>query len=440
MNMNMNMKQLGKCALVATLLVMCAPTSALLTIEVTRGMASGIPIAIVPFEYKGVKLKRENRPADIIAADLMRSGRFDAVSRKDFIGKPHELKDVRYENWRLLKTEVLVIGQVEKIAGDLFEVRFRLIDVFREKQLAGQKFVVPAVHLRKIAHQISDIVYQKMIGRPGAFDTRLAYVTVHGKPPGKKFLLQVADSDGHNPKTILESKQPIMSPSWSPDGNELTYVSFEKRRSMVFVQNLWSGKRQRVADYRGINSAPAWSPDGQKLALTLSKEGNCEIYIYTLASGELRRLTRHTAIDTEPAWSPDGKSIVFTSGRAGTPQIYRIAVSGGTPERLTFSGKYNANADYSSDGKSLVMITNQGNGYRVGVYSPNDKSVNELTETVQDESPTFSPNGEMIMYATQSGGKNVLAAVSLDGRVQQVIRLKNDTVREPAWSPFNRKL
>lgn len=428
-----------KGVLAALLLGLSAPASAVLTIEVTRGVESAIPIAIVPFGLEGVSAAAD-LPANVIEADLGRSGKFEPLPRGDFLGLPHDLRSVKYKNWRLLKAEALVIGQVADAGNGRYEVRFRLLDVFREKQLAGQKFVVPAARLRKAAHQISDIIYAKLIGKPGAFDTRIAYVTVEGSAPRERFLLQVADSDGHDPKTILESPQPIMSPAWSPDGNRLAYVSFEEKRSMIYVQNLWSGRRKRIAEHAGINSAPAWSPDGGRLAMTLSREGNSEIYIHDLASGDLRRLTRHTAIDTEPGWSPDGGTIVFTSSRAGTPQIYRIRTAGGIAERVTFDGKYNAGASYSNDGKSIVLITNQGNGFRVGLYSAQDRTVSELTRTSQDESPTFAPNGEMIMYATQSGGRNVLAAVSSDGRVQQVLRLQDGTVREPAWSPFNRKL
>ncbi len=426
-----------------------SPAAAVLTIEVTKGVEAAIPIAIVPFGLEGVGVSvGADLPGGVIEADLAHSGKFAPLSRGDFLARPHDPQAVQYKNWRLLKAEALVIGRVTDAGNGRLEVRFRLLDVFRERQLAGRKFVVPAARLRKAAHQISDLIYETLIGKPGAFDTRIAYVTVEEASSGKRYLLKVADSDGHDPKTILESPQPILSPAWSPDGNRLAYVSFEKNRSMIYVQDLWSGERRRVAEYDGINGAPAWSPDGGRLAMTLSMAGNSEIYIYDLKSGNLRRLTRHTAIDTEPAWSPDGGTIVFTSSRSGTPQIYRIPAAGGAAQRLTFKGKYNAGASYSSDGKSMVLITNQGNGFRVGIYSATDRTVNELTRTRQDESPSFAPNDEMIMYATQSGGRNVLAAVSPDGRVHQVLRLQSSagtgagagagTVREPAWSPFNR--
>ncbi len=412
---------------------------AVLTIEINKGEVSGMPIAIVPFAMEGVS-PDEQQPADIIEADLGFSGRFETIPRSSFLSAPHDLASVRFKDWRLIKSEALVVGKVINIGNAQYEIRFRLIDVFREKQLAGQKFVVSANKIRKVAHQISDIIYQELTGTMGAFDTRIAYVTVQGAEPDRQFLLRIADSDGWGAKTILESSQPILSPSWSPDGRRLAYVSFEKKRSVIFVQNLSTGQRNLLAEFQGLNSAPSWSPDGRKLALTLSKDGNPEIYIYDMASANLRRLTRHTAIDTEPSWSPDGGYIVFTSGRSGGPQIYRIAIAGGSPQRLTFSGEYNAGASFSPDGRSLVLITNQGNGYKVGIYSIQDRTIRELTTTWQDESPSFSPNGEVVMYATQQSGRNVLATVSVDGQVQQTLKFQGGSVREPAWAPFNRAL
>ena len=427
--------------LVLTLLVSTysVTSSAVLTIEVTKGEKAAIPISIVPFSMEGVPAE-EWQPADIIDNDLTFSGRFNTISRDLFLSRPHDYDSVKFKDWRLLKSEALVVGKMINIGNNQYEVRFRLIDVFREKQLVGQKFVVPKNKVRKVAHQISDIIYQKLTGKIGAFDTRIAYITVEGVEPNRKFLLRVADADGWGPKTVLESTQPILSPSWSPDGSKLAYVSFEKKRSMVFVQNIWTGERQRVAEFVGINSAPSWSPDGRRLAITLSKDGNPEIYVFDIATLELRRMTRHPAIDTEPTWSPDGGSIIFTSGRSGRPQIYQISVGGGEPRRLTFEGNYNAGASFSPDGRSIVLITNRGQGYRVGIYSVKNRSIRVLTRSSNDESPTFAPNGDMIMYATKNGGRNVLATVSADGLVQQTLKFQGGSVREPAWSPFNRKL
>ena len=421
------------------LLALASRVEAVLTIEVNKGVEAGIPIAIVPFGQEGLASVTHS-PADVIQSDLESSGKFDTISKNLFLSQPTELRSVQYKDWRLIKAEALVVGKVINIGNGQLEVRFRLLDVFRERQLAGQKFIIPENRLRKVAHQISDIIYQQLTGTRGAFDTKIAYVTVEGQEPNRKFLLQIADSDGFDPKTVLQSTEPILSPAWSPDGNWMAYVSFEKKRSNIYIQNVWSGQRKLISEHQGINSAPAWSPDGRSLALTLSKDGNPEIYVYNVDNESLRRLTRHTAIDTEPDWSPDGRWLAFTSGRSGAPQIYVMPASGGNAKRITFNGNYNAGPTYSPDGKSIVLITNQGSGFRVGLYSDNDQTVRELTDTYQDESPTFAPNGEMIIYATQKGGRNVLAAVSKDGNVQQTLRFQQGSVREPAWSPFNRKL
>ena len=409
--------------------------SANIILEITKGrLDGGIPVAIVPFSIEGGDISTNN-PSDIIEADLNFSGKFNTVSREKFLSHPNDLKSVQFKDWRLIKVDAIVVGKVINIGNGQLEVRFRLLDVLRERQMIGQKFTADASKLRKVAHQISDIVYSKLIGKPGAFDTRISYVTVQGGVDNRKFLLQIADADGFDPKTILSSKEPILSPAWSPDGDMLAYVSFEKKRSIIYVQNIWSGERRVISKHPGLNSAPSWSPDGRSLALTLSKDGNPDIFIYTLNTRDLRRLTRHTAIDTEPSWSPDGRMIVFSSGRAGAPQVYQIPSAGGSAKRLTFDGMYNAGPSYSPDGKSIVMITDQGNGFRVGLYSRDNQRVRELTTTSQDESPTFSPNGEMIMYATQSHGRSFLAAVSTDGDVQQTLKFQNGSIREPAWSP-----
>ncbi len=430
--------------LVPILLGYSLPVLPVLTIEVTKGTKAGIPIAIVPFEFHGVH-PDEHQPADIIESDLGLSGRFESIPRDAFLSTPSDLKSVNFKDWRLIKSEALVVGKVIDIGNNQYEIRFRLIDVFRGTQLAGDKFTVQKKQIRKASHRISDIIHKKLTGIEGAFETRIAYVKVaevkvQGEPASIRYFLQIAESDGWNPKTVLESGQPILSPAWSPDGNWLAYVSFEKDRSMIFLQDIWSGKRSKIAGFDGLNSAPAWSPDGKKVALTLSRDGNPEVYIFDVGTSELRRLTRNTAIDTEPAWSPDGKSIVFTSGRSGVPQLYQMPVSGGSAQRLTFKGKYNADASFSPDGRSIVLITNQGNGYRVGIYSTQDRTIRILTASQLDESPSFAPNGDMIMYATQKSGRKILATVSTDGQVQQTLKFQGGSVREPAWQPFNRKL
>ncbi len=427
---------------ISLFVVLCAYSitgHAVFTIEVKRGTEARIPVSIVPFSVEHIS-QDGLQLSDIIEADLNGSGRFELIPRTDHLSQPHDLKSVDFKDWRLINAEALVIGRVINIGNGLVEVRFRLLDVYREKQLVGQKFRVPVGKIRKVAHQISDIIYQKLTGIPGAFDTRIAYVMVQEGEAGIEHLLQVSDADGWNPTTILNSTEPILSPAWSPDGDHIAYVSFESGRSTIFVQDVWTGQRRLITEFQGLNSAPAWSPDARKLALTLSKDGNPEIYIFDMETSGLQRVTNHDAIDTESAWSPDGKFLLFTSGRSGGAQIYRVPVSGGLAQRLTFQGEYNANASYSPDGKSITLITNQGNGYKVGIYSFHDQSVHELTSTSNDESPSFAPNGDVIMYATQRANKAGLATVSADGQVQQVLKLQGGSIREPAWSPFTRKL
>ncbi len=413
---------------------------ATLEIEITQGVEAGIPVALVPFEWRGVGQPPQSL-SDIIGSDLRRSGRFEMIPERDFVSRPSDHTGINFKDWRLIKAEALVVGRIENLGGDRYRVQFQLFDVFKGKQLAGSVYPsVPAGSLRKLAHQISDIIHEKLTGEPGPFDTRIAYVTlekVGGKP---RYLLEVADSDGFGAQTILESDEPILSLAWSPDGARLAYVSFEQGRSMIYVQQLRDGSREQVAAFPGLNGAPAWSPDGRRLAMSLSKDGNPEIYVMELATRNVQRLTNHHAIDTEPAWSPDGRHIVFTSDRAGKPQIYRMRGDGAGVERLTFEGKYNARPSYSPDGKRLTLITNQGGGYHVAVFLIDGRGLLELTDSDLDESPSFAPNGGMILYATQQGGSAVLAAVSADGRVKQVLRFQRGEVREPAWSPYNRKL
>jgi len=420
-------------------LLAARPASAALEIDITQGVAAGIPIAVVPFEYKGSEPPPHEVSA-VVESDLQRSGRFETIAHENFLSRPHDHKDVKFKDWRLIKAEALVVGRVIRMETDLYRVEFRLFDVFKERQLGGFRYEVKGDNLRKIAHQIADYVYEQLIGEPGAFDTRIAYVTLQVVDGERTYLLRVADSDGYKPRTILRSNEPILSPAWSPDGEKLAYVSFEEKRSMVYVQRLKDASRQRVAGYQGVNGAPAWSPDGRTLAFTSSKDGNPEIYLMDIQSGSVDRLTRHHGIDTEAAWAPDGRHLVFTSDRSGRPQIYRIRRDGTGLERLTFEGRYNARASYDPNGERLTLVTNQGGGFRIGVFYLESDGLQVLTDTTLDESPTFAPNGAMILYATQKGGRGVLAAVSSDGRVKQTLRFQRGDVREPAWSPYNQKL
>jgi TolB protein len=423
--------------LLLTLCVSGSPAFAILTIEITQGVDGGLPIAIVPFAGAA----RERPPQDVAAvvqADLARSGRFTPLDAKLFVARPGEDREVIFKDWRIVKAEALVIGNVRPAGAGRWQVDFRLYDVFKEKQLAGYSYTVTGQRLRAVAHQISDIIYEKLTGEPGVFSTRIAYVTREQVARKFSYKLQLADADGYNPLTILASPEPIMSPAWSPDAARLAYVSFEQRRPVLYVQNVISGARSRVAEFNGINSAPAWSPDGARLALTLSRDGNPEIYVMRLADKWLTRLTRHPAIDTEPAWSPDGSDIVFTSDRSGKPQIYRMRADGSRVERVTFEGEYNARPSYSPDGRMLTLVSGAGGRYHAALYHFSASVLQVLTDTPLDESPSFAPNGRMVLYASERAGRGVLASVSSDGRVRQMLKLQEGDVREPAWSPFNR--
>ena len=409
--------------------------SGILTIEITEGANTGMPVAVVPFRWTGASASPQD-VAGIISADLSRSGQLSPIDEKRFISSPSADKDVDFKEWRLLKAEALVIGSLTALSDGNYQIEFRLYDVFKQQQLAGYRYSVSRDKLRSVAHQISNTIYEKLTGERGVFHTRIAYVTREKSGKGYMFKLQVADVDGHNASTIVKSPEPLMSPAWAPEGNRLAYVSFEEKRSAIYVQDLATGKRTRLAAFQGINSAPAWSPDGRSLALTLSRDGNAEVYSFNIDSRKLTRLTRHSAIDTEPAWSPDGQSIVFTSDRGGRPQLYKIDRDGGSPRRLTFDGDYNARPVYSPDGKAVAMVTRVKGRYHIGIMNLDRGGLQVLTDTPLDESPSFSPNGRMILYATRRKGKGVLASVSADGRVHQAFTLEEGDVREPAWAPF----
>ena len=421
-------------------LMFVGSAQAVLKIEITKGVERGIPVAVVPFGLVG-----SNAPphdiGQVVTADLDRSGRFESIPSANFLSFPHRAEQVRYKDWRVAKAEALVIGEITEIGDGTYRVEARAYDVFREKMIVGRKFDrVPAHLLRKVAHQISDYVYEAMTGQPGAFDTQIAYITSQRLGAGQSvYYLQVADSDGYGPKTIFQSDQPLLSPAWSPDSSKLAYVSFEQKRSIIIVHDLSTGDRTVVAAFRGINGAPAWSPDGGRLAFASSEAGGADIYTMNLALRTKQRLTRHYAIDTEPAWSPDGESLVFTSDRSGRPHIYRIDWDGSNLQRVTFEGKYNARASFAPDGRSLVMVTARDDDYRIATFELETGAMRVLTSSKLDESPSFAPNGAMILYATQKGFNGILSAVSSDGRVRQELKFQNGDVREPAWSPFGRK-
>lgn len=406
-----------------------------LTIEITQGTEKAVPIAVVPFGWKGTSAQAPEKVHEVIKADLERSGLFKGLPERDMLSFPTEAGAVKPRNWQVLGQEYLVIGQVVQV-GQQFSVQFQLFDVYKGDQLTGYRWMVAEKDLRFAAHHISDLIYEKLTGKKGAFATRIAYITVVDQgAKQKQYRLRVADSDGYQPRTIVSSFEPLMSPAWSADGKKIAYVSFENKRSAIYIQNLADGKRVRISAFKGINGAPAFSPDGSKLAITLSKDGSPDIYLLDIQSRNLTKLTRSYAIDTEPAWSPDGRSLVYTSDQGGKPQLYQIPVSGGKSVRLTYAGDYNTRARFSADGRKIAMVHGNNGDYRIAVLDLVTRTVDVLTPGRYDESPSFAPNGDMILYAARRGTQSVLAAVSVDGRMRQNLAFENGEVREPAWSP-----
>jgi len=403
-----------------------------LTIEITEGVESAVPVAVVPFASQGAPVNI----SAVVNADLERSGYFKMMDEQGMPGRPSTAAAVNFKDWQAVGQNYLVIGQVVEAGGGQYNVQFQLLDVYSSGQLLGYRMTSSAADLRRTAHHISDLIFEKLTGKKGVFSGRIAYITTNNQGNKQQsHQLQVADADGFNPQTVASSVEPLMSPSWSPDGKKMAYVSFERKSAAIYVQTLATGERTRVAEYPGINGAPAWSPDGTRLALTLSKDGSPDIYVLNLSTRSLNRLTRSFAIDTEPTWSPDGGNIVFTSDRGGKPQLYIVPSQGGQEKRLTFSGDYNARASFSPDGKSLVMVHGNGNDYRIAVMELATRAINVLTSGRSDESPSFAPNGSMILYASKKGRTGFLSAVSLDGKMQQKLVFNSGEVREPAWAP-----
>lgn len=430
---------IGVGALLALALLPAGTLRAEITIEITGGGVTRAPIAVVPFGWQGEGTDAPLDIAQIISDDLYRSGRFEPHPEDEMLQKPTSGIEVDFDDWTILGVEAVVVGTVTQTGANAYDVQFQLFDPFARSQLVGYRMPASRGNMRRVAHRAADMIYEQLTGIAGVFATQVAFVSAEGDGEDKRYRLVVADYDGENEHTIMESPDPIMSPSWSPDSRRLAYVSFEGSRSSIYVQQLRTGNRLQVSAEPGINGAPSFSPDGRKLAVTLGGvDGNLDIFTIDLSSREKTRLTTHRAIDTEGSWSPDGKHIYFTSDRAGGPQVYRVPVSGGTAERVTFEGSYNARPRLSPDGRKLAVVHNDRGNFRIAVQDLRNDNFLVLSTGRQDESPSFAPNSDILIYATRQSGDGVLETVSADGLIRQRMASGEGDVREPVWSPFPR--
>ncbi|MDD5389805.1 MAG: Tol-Pal system beta propeller repeat protein TolB [Gallionellaceae bacterium] len=412
--------------------LLALPAKAAMTIEIVGGAANRIPIAILPFSIPvapGMPPGLQN-PTEVVSGDLGRSGYFRMLDVGDVTTPPAEPQALQLPAWKSRGADAVVIGQIRPLSNDRIEVRFWLFDAVRQTQLAALAYTTTPEGLRAVAHRIADAVHQALLGEPGAYGGRIAYILKRGG----RYELQVADADSQNAVTVTASPEPLISPAWSPDGRRLAYVSFEDKKPVVYVQNLADGRRHAVAKFRGSNSAPAWSPDGRRLAVTLSKDETSQIYLLDLLTGEASRFTRGGALDTEAVFSPDGQWLYFTSDRGGSPQIYRASLATGEATRVTFEGGYNVSPALSPNGRTLAFVHRRDGRFHVAVMDLNSRQMQVLTETVYDESPSFAANGRLLLYATLVNDRGVLATVSVDGKVKQRLSQSGD-LREPAWGP-----
>ena len=410
-----------------------------LTIRITQGTSKQTPIAIVPFELDVDSNEKFLDIPNIVTKNLERSGRFKAIPREDMLQKPSTGADVDFDDWSILGIEVLIVGRITQIGNDQYSIQFQLFDIFRGEQILGYRMSANQSSFKYVAHRIADMIFEKITGIKGVFSTQVAYVTADGNSNDRFYKLVISDSDGENERIILESNDPIMSPAWSPDSRQLAYVSFEGNLSSIFIQTLRTGNRRKISDRIGINGSPAFSPDGRKLVLTLSNtDGNLDIHTLDLTTRKISRLTTNRSIDTEGTWSPDGSEIYFTSDRGGSPQIYKISSVGGVPSRITFEGNYNARPRLSPDGKKLAMVHLRDGRYQIGIIDIEKRSLLVLSTGSQDESPSFAPNSDTLIYATRQDGLGFLETVTADGLIRQRLASQLGNVREPVWSPFPR--
>jgi TolB protein len=422
-------------------LLFTSSSYAMLNLELTRGVSGAIPIAIVPFAIQGSEPSED--VSGIINHDLKNSGRFKVVSLTQLNPLPTDVSQVTAKDFKKLGVDSLVVGNITALGGNRYQVNFQLIDSFTDKTTdpkqsitLSRQFVVGENELRPLAHHISDMIYQQMTGIRGIFSTRLAYIVVQRNGRLLRYTLEVADQDGYNPRSLLVSKDPIMSPAWSPDGKKIAYVSFENRHAAIYVQNVATGARQLISEFPGINGAPAWSPDGNKLALVLSKSGAPNIYMMEIGSHQLTQLTHDFYINTEPAFSPDGRKIIFTSNRSGTPQIYQMEVATRTVSRVTYDGKYNARASYTRDGNHIVVLNQESGLFNIGILDLDTGVFRVLTNSSDHESPSIAPNGTMVLFGNFYRGQNILGMVATDGSVMLRLPAREGDVQDPAWSPF----